>query len=271
MHDSGALGKIIIGNPPIQAHEVLRGYLCYLLGMPGFSVFIPVLNEAAIIRPNVETLLDHLAGLGTGFEIILGSNGSSDGTNAEGEKLAARHERVRFFALPEPGPGAAFAHALTLARFPSLITLDMDLSVNLDFVASCLDLLASNQVVIGSKRQGMQERTMARILGSGLYITCARILLGLPFGDYSIGAKGFQLQTARRFQSLIDHHTAYVGNLIFAAHSAGLKVAEIPVTCTDQRKSRFNLAHEGAYRFWWLAKLFGRYRLLGRKPGEEKP
>jgi len=106
---------------------------------------------------------------------------------------------------------------------------------------------------------------MARIAGSGLYIFCARLFLGLPYHDYSIGAKAFRREALLSFKHLIDAHTAYVGNLIFAAHRAGLSVVEVPVACSDKRRSRFNLAHEGFYRVGWLLRLFWRYKLKGGK------
>lgn len=232
--------------------------------MRDFSVFIPVLNEEAILAPNLEALLAFLDGLSANYEVLIGSNGSSDRTEEIGRGLAAAHQRVRFFHLAEKGPGRAFRQAVRMADSPHLVTLDMDLSTDLDFVPRALGLLADHAVVVGSKRQGVQERTLTRILGSGAYIACAGLFLGLPFQDYSIGAKAFQREVALRFLAAVDHHTAYVGNIIYEAHRAGLPIIEVPVTCKDIRRSRFNLGHEGLYRFAWLFRIFLTARLLGR-------
>ncbi|MFZ5585718.1 MAG: glycosyltransferase family 2 protein [Thermodesulfobacteriota bacterium] len=232
--------------------------------MPDYTVFIPVLDEEAILEANLASLLDFLRGLGRGFELIVGSNGSRDRTAALGQELARRHPELRFFHLPQKGPGRAFAHALDLVTSDRLLTLDMDLSTDLDFVPRALDLLEDHAVVVGSKRQGRQERSLTRVLGSGAYIFCARLLLGMPYEDYSIGGKGFRVELLRLYAAAIDWNTAYVGNLIYCAHRAGLPVIEIPVTCHDTRVSRFRLGHEGFYRFAWLGRLFWRSRLLGR-------
>lgn len=232
--------------------------------LPDYSVFIPVLNEESILVDNVEKLLEFLRGLGKTFELIVGSNGSDDATPALGAELARRHAEVSFFHLPQRGPGRAFAHAIGLVTSDRLVTLDMDLSTSLDFVPRALKLLDSHAVVVGSKRQGRQERSLTRILGSGSYIICARLLLGMPYEDYSIGSKGFQVSLLRRYAAAVDWNTAYVGNLIYCAHRAGLPVIEIPVTCHDTRTSRFRLSHEGLYRFAWLGRLFWQCRLLGR-------
>ncbi len=234
--------------------------------MVDYSIFIPVLNEAEILETNSHRLLDYLDGLGHRFELIIGSNGSSDATAAIGAALAARDARVRFFALAAPGPGRAFARALDLFSGRALITLDMDLAVELEFIPRACDLLKDHEVVVGSKQQGRQERSAARIAGSGMYITCARLLLGLPYQDYSLGAKAFSRRVLERFPGAVDRHTAYVANLIFAAHAAGLPIAELPVLCTDTRASRFNLGHEALYRLAWVLRLFWQGRLLRRFP-----
>ena len=238
--------------------------------MPHVSVFIPVLNEAAILRANCRRLLDHLERGGHDFELIIGSNGSSDATPTLGAELAARDPRVRFFHLNQPGPGRAFARALDLAASPKLVTLDMDLSTDLDFVPRAIALLDRHDVVVGSKRQGTQERSLVRILGSGAYILCARLLLGLPYHDSSIGAKAFRMEFLRRFRSTVDWNTAYVGNLIYCAHRQGRSLIEVPVTCHDTRRSRFRLGHEGLYRFAWLGRLWWECRLLGRPPRADR-
>lgn len=232
--------------------------------MPDYTVFIPVLDEEAILEANTLSLLAFLRALGREFELIIGSNGSSDRTPALGAELERNHPEVRFFHLDQKGPGRAFARAVGMAASDRVVTLDMDLSTNLDFVPRALGLLDEHAVVVGSKRQGRQERSLTRILGSGSYIFCARLLLGMPYQDYSIGSKGFRVELLRRCAAAIDWNTAYVGNLIYCAHRAGLSVVEIPVTCHDTRNSRFRLGHEGLYRFAWLGRLFWQTRLLGR-------
>lgn len=235
--------------------------------MLDFSIFIPVYNEEAILAENTRRLAAYLDGLGRSYEIIIGANGCTDQTPAIGERLADEMPGVRFFSLAQKGPGLAFSHALTMFQGAWLITLDMDLAVDLKFIPEALRLLEDgHDVVVGSKRQGRQERSTARILGSGMFIAAARLLLGLPFEDYSLGAKAFSRRVCRRFASAPDAHTSYTTNLIFCARRAGLPMAELPVRCFDNRASRFNLGHEAAYRLAWVLKLFVLGRVLKRFP-----
>ncbi|MFH1035132.1 MAG: glycosyltransferase family 2 protein [Pseudomonadota bacterium] len=223
--------------------------------MPQVCVFLPVYNEEAILTANAEALLAFLERSGLDYEVIIGSNGSTDRTPQLGQRLQQSHPGLRFFHLDRRGPGRAFAQCLVMAQAPCLVTLDMDLSVSPAFVPRALKLLEDHDVVVGSKRQGREERSWTRVLGSGCYIACARLLLGLPYEDYSIGAKGFRLAWARGLPHLIDGHTAYAGNLICAAHFGGRPVAVLPVSCSDRRRSHFNLGREAFYRLYWLLRL----------------
>lgn len=232
--------------------------------MPEFAVFIPVLDEADLLRPHCLRLVEYLQAITPDFELIIASNGSTDATQALGAEMAAREPRLRFFHLPRRGPGRALLRALDLISAPKLITLDLDLSTDLEFVGRALELLDNHAVVVGSKQQGRQERVWWRVLGSGAYIFCARRFLGLPFHDYSLGAKGFRTEWLRANRQAIDWNTAYVANLLYCAHRQGQAVAEAPVLCHDTRPSRFRLPHEGFYRFAWLGRLWWQCHLRGR-------
>lgn len=223
--------------------------------MPQVSVFVPVYNEEAILEANARALADYLEQSGLDFEVIIGSNGSTDATERLGRELAARLPGLNFFHLPDKGPGRAFRQAVGLARSPLLVTLDMDLSVGPEFVPRAVELLADHDIVLGSKRQGREERSLLRVVGSGLYIACARLVLGLPYNDYSIGAKGFRLEVVRRLARLIDDQTAYVGNIVCAAHRNHLRIVVQPVNCSDRRPSRFGLGREALYRLGWLGRM----------------
>ncbi len=229
--------------------------------MSGFSVFIPVLNEAGLMEANLRRLVAHLESFDRPFEVIVGSNGSTDATFELGRRLAEEIEPLVFFHLPRRGPGLAFREAVRRARFDYILTQDMDLSVDLGFIHTALELLVNYDLVVGSKLMGTQRRSWFRVAGSGVFILCARILLGLNFQDYSLAAKGFRKSLVERFWGWVGPETSYVLNLIYMAHRAGLKIIEVPVFCHDERGSRFNLAHEAVTRFHRLFQLWLRNRL----------
>src|SRR5437867_13085296 len=91
-----------------------------------FTVGIPVYNEEAILVANTERLLAFLDGLGREYEILIGSNGSTDSTTTLGADLQHRFPRVSFFHLPTRGVGFAFREFVRRARHPFLVSVDMD-------------------------------------------------------------------------------------------------------------------------------------------------
>ena len=225
-----------------------------------FTVGIPVYNEEAILVSNTERLLAFCDGLGREYEIIIGSNGSTDSTTAIGADLSRRFQRVSFFHVPERGVGLAFRQFVQRARHPFLVSLDMDLSVDLSFVPTALDLLETHDIVVGSKKLGNQNRTLFRRLGSDSFLQAVKIVLGIAYEDYSIAAKAFRVQTLRRFVDRINQGSSYVLEICYFTHRTGGRVTQVPVSCEDWRASKFNLWREAWYKYRHLFGLWLRTR-----------
>jgi glycosyltransferase involved in cell wall biosynthesis len=228
-----------------------------------FTVGVPVYNEEAILVPNTERLLSYLQSLGRDFEVIIGSNGSTDATTALGPDLSRRFPPVRFFHDPRRGVGFAFRRFIDEARFPFLVSVDMDLSVDLDFIPTALDLLESHDIVIGSKRMGKQKRSWFRKLGSDTFLRAVRLFLGITYDDYSIAAKAYRTATLRRFAHRINPGSSYVLEICYLTHRAGGGVVQVPVSCEDWRRSRFNLFREAAYKYRHLLRFWLQTRGTG--------
>jgi len=233
-------------------------------GRTPFTVGIPVLNEEAILVPNTERLLAYLDGLGREYEVIIGSNGSTDSTTTLGVDLSRRFPRVSFFHLPEKGVGLAFREFVRRAKYPFLVSVDMDLSVDLDFVKTAVELLETHEIVVGSKKMGNQKRSLFRRLGSDSFLKATRLLLGLTYDDYSLAAKAFRVDVLRRFVDRINEGSSYVLEICYLTKNAGGRITQVPVTCEDWRQSKFNLWHEAVYKYSHLVRLWVR-ELGGRR------
>lgn len=230
--------------------------------MTPFTIGIPVYNEEAILVPNSERLIAYLAGLGREYEVLIGSNGSTDSTTALGADLSRRFRQVTFFHTPERGVGLAFREFVRRARHPFLVSVDMDLSIDLDFIPTALALLETNDIVVGSKKMGNQQRSFVRKLGSDSFLRATRLLLGLDYDDYSIAAKAFRVETVRRLADRFDHGSSYVLEICYLTKRSGGRIVQVPVSCEDWRKSKFNLLHEAFYKYGHLVRLWMR----GRRP-----
>lgn len=226
---------------------------------PLFSVAIPVFNEAAILRQNVLKLTAFLDSIGP-YEILIGSNGSTDATVQICEELARENPRIRYFAIDEKKVGLVFQRFLAEASSDALVSVDMDLSIDLDFIPQALRLLEQRDLVIGSKKLGVENRSMLRRFGSDAYIWTVRALYRMDSHDYSLAAKAYRVSFFRPFADRLSDHTNYVVDCVYLAKIHGGRSAEIPVGCDDHRPSRFNLRREAWEKYSYLFKLWHRHR-----------
>lgn len=239
-------------------------------GPPALSILFPLYNEQEVLIPNLRRVLLFLRQEGLDAEIILGSNGSTDATPeiCAMASAAIRPDRIRFFHVEGRGSvGQVFKMAAATASSPVLVSMDMDLSVDLRFISNALELLGSCDLVVGSKKAGTQSRSPLRLIGSKLFILCANVLLRLPYDDYSIGAKAYRLSSVLPLLEDVSDDTSYVLDLLCRGRIAGLKIEVLPISCEDWRKSRFRLPREALVRFSYLFRLWIS-RLKGCRPGE---
>jgi len=224
--------------------------------MPPVALFIPVYNEEKILSDTVTRLMCYLDETIIDYEMVIVSNGSTDSTVKTGEALAAAHgEKIIFSHTRERGTGHAFRRGVFLTRADRIVTVDADLTTGLDFIPRAVGLLERYDIVIGSKTMGSQNRPPVRIIGSRLFILLVRALLGLPYGDYSIGGKAFRRETVMTYLDSADGGSSYVLDIIYRAWRNGARIIETPVQCDDTLKSRFKLIHEGIYRLYRLFRL----------------
>ncbi len=227
------------------------------------SIVVPVYNEEKILEKNAKQLLAFLRKLRVDFELLIISNGSTDGTVKIGRRLERENKEVRFYHINQRGVGLAFKLALKKARYENLICLDIDMSTELAFIKRAYDLLKKGiSMVIGSKVLGVQVRSTLRRFMSRSFLFLIRAMLGMKYSDYSIGAKGYKRSEVLKYERLIDKGSFYVIAICYELVKEGKRIVEIPVRCVDIRKSRFNLLGEALYRFLALLKFWTKTKLL---------
>lgn len=228
------------------------------------SVLIPVYNEEQLLQTSSERVHMFLAERGVEHEIIIVSNGSTDRTVELGELAAAQHDWLRFFSIPEKGPGRAFKVGVRAAKGEVIATLDIDLSSDLNFLNYSLDLMRYADMVVGSKTMGDQRRSLVRVLGSQSYILFTQLLFDLTISDYSIGCKAVKRSIVLPLLETLDDWTGYMFELSLHHRVQGLKLIQVGIDCDDRRASRFNIWHEALYRYRHLYRCWQRLRKTGR-------
>lgn len=221
------------------------------------TFIIPAYNEEAILAANVDRLRSYLKDREiAAYELLLISNGSTDRTVEIARACAVGCTDLTVIELPQRGVGRAFKAGITRAQYDRVVCLDLDLTIDLDFITAAAATLDTADIVIGSKQTGGQQRSWIRHMASAAFIACTRRLLHLTFTDYSIGAKAFRTDSIRPYLPYLADQSAYILQLIAWGQRDGAVIVEVPVWCDDRRKSRFNLLHEGLYRFGSLFLLW---------------
>ncbi len=226
------------------------------------SIIIPVHNEEKILQTNVVKIMDELKKKRLNYEIILGENGSTDNTLKVGKQLNKKYgNKVKIFHTYQKGVGAGIAIAIKNTKYKKIIELPIDLSCNLDFIDKASKLLETNDLVIGSKILGTQNRHWwISFLGAGYY-NLANFLLDLNYTDYSVGAKAYSKDLVYPLLEKIDNGSFYMTQFTYAAQKNKLKIVEIPTTIVDKRESKFNFNKEIVYRTKNLVKLTVKHKL----------
>ncbi len=224
------------------------------------SILIPVYNEEGIIGSTLERLHSYLSSKSLQHEIIVASNGSTDKTVEIVEALAQSQAHIKLVKIEQRSVGLAFSQAAQAAKGDLLISLDADLSSELTFIDYAVSLFPFYDMLVGSKTMGTQRRNPVRVIGSQIYILFTQLFFDLTISDYSLGSKAYRREAILPALSHIDSWTGYVFEVCLYLKLRGKRVLQVGVDCDDKRKSRFNLWHEGFYRYLHLFKQYRRLK-----------
>jgi glycosyltransferase involved in cell wall biosynthesis len=118
---------------------------------PMVSLVVPAYNEADLIENTLSQLCDYMRRLEAAYrwEIVLVNDGSTDATSEIVEAFARTHPEVRVFHhLTNFGLGQAFKFAFRHCRGQFIVTLDADLSYDVDHIGRLLDRISATRAKI---------------------------------------------------------------------------------------------------------------------------
>jgi glycosyltransferase involved in cell wall biosynthesis len=193
------------------------------------SVLVPVYNE----RATIERLLNAVVSVNTGLalEVLVGDDGSSDGTRDILGRLQLPGVQVIF--MPDNvGRGGVIKHLWTLATGDLIVHQDADLEYDpQDYIPLLQPLLNGEaDVVYGSRFKGSIEkmRWLNRI-GNQTMTAAARVLYGVNVSDLMTCYKMYR---ASLIEDLHIQANGFDFEAEFTARLAqrGARFAEVPVT-----------------------------------------
>jgi glycosyltransferase involved in cell wall biosynthesis len=159
------------------------------------SVIVPVFNEAQHIRANLDLLISEVAPYFSAFEILVISDGSTDGT--EEVLRSYSHPNVKLIAYPQNhGKGFALREGFKAATGDFVFFIDGGMELHPREIRIFLGLmeLYDADIVVASKRhpQSKIDYPLIRRILSFAYQMLIRYLFALNVTDTQVGLKLFK-------------------------------------------------------------------------------
>jgi glycosyltransferase involved in cell wall biosynthesis len=209
------------------------------------SIVLPCFDEAERLPGTLAAYLAHFPPSRAEVELIVVDDGSSDGTSAIADQIAAADPRVRVVRTPHNhGKGYAVRVGVQAAQGELVVFTDADGSYGPEQLERVVAALGRAPVAIGA-RLGSQAGTgspLLRRLASPVFNRVMRLLLGLPFHDTQCGLKGFRHDAAEAlFQRARVDGFAFDAEALLVARRLAIEVVEVPVTAEERQGSKVRL------------------------------
>jgi glycosyltransferase involved in cell wall biosynthesis len=212
------------------------------------SIVMPCLNEAETLETCITKALGYLERSGVKGEIVIGDNGSTDGSQDIARRLGAR-----VIDVPVRGYGAALYWAIMAAEGKYCIMADSDDSYDFtrldNFVA---ELRKGTDLVMGNRfAGGIAEGAMPwknRYIGNPILSGIGRMLFSSPSKDFHCGLRGFSKDAFLRMD-LRTTGMEFASEMVIKATLMKMTIAEVATTLSPDGRSR--PPHLRPYRDGW--------------------
>lgn len=210
------------------------------------SVVVPAYQEAASIGAALTRLAEVLDASGREYEIIVVSDGSSDGTADRARELELPHTTVLEY-FPNRGKGHALRHGFARAANPLVAFLDGDLDLHPKVLPGYFDRLDADEadVVVGSKVHpgSAVAYPFVRRVASRTFRMLTRVMLGVDLGDTQTGVKAMRRSVAAPvLENLSVTGFAFDLEMMCWLVERGARVQEAPVVLDYEFTSRIGAA-----------------------------
>jgi glycosyltransferase involved in cell wall biosynthesis len=197
-----------------------------LSATPDLTVTIPLYNEAENIPILYARVRDALDELGKRWELVLVDDGSSDGSGALLDGIAADDVRVTVLHFRRNyGQTAAFMAGIDHARGAIIIPMDGDLQNDPDDIGKLLAKLDEGFDVVSGWRKDRQDHAIKRNLPSRIANGLISRVSGVRLHDYGCSLKAYRRDVLDGVKLYGEMHRFVP---IYAAWN-GARVTEMPV------------------------------------------
>ena len=242
------------------------------------DVVVPVYNEEASLRPNVEALLAYLRDeFPFRFRVVVADNASVDRTPEVADALARANDDVSVLRIDRKGRGLALKTAWLASDADVVSYMDVDLSTNLEsFLPLVAPLLSGHsEVSIGTRlaHSSHVRRQIRREVLSRGYNALIHLGFRAGFSDAQCGFKALRADAAHELLPLVrDEGWFFDTELLLLAERRGFRIHEVPVDWIEDLDSRVDLVSTvggDLAGLWRMRRAFWRERVSGRPAGRE--
>lgn len=205
------------------------------------SIVMPCLNEAETLEACIEEAqhaLDvMLKNLGLRGEIVIGDNGSTDGSQQIATRLGAR-----IVHISHKGYGNALRGAIEAAHGQYIIMGDSDGSYDFQESVSMVEKLDEDyDLCMGSRFQGtIMPGAMPwknRYIGNPLLSGVLNLMFHSGLSDAHCGLRAFTKDAYKRMR-LDSQGMEFASEMVIKATLVGLKSTEVPITLRPDGRNR---------------------------------
>ncbi|MEM2440434.1 MAG: glycosyltransferase [Candidatus Bathyarchaeia archaeon] len=204
------------------------------------SVLLPMHNEAKNIERCVAEVERTVKSFFHSYEIIIAEDGSTDGTDVIGARLAEKNPKLKFLHSPTRlGKGKAIKRAISVARGEVVVFMDADLATDLGCLPKIVEIVQRRGgMAIGSRyvHGACVERPLSRKIFSAAYNLLVRILFRDGILDHQCGFKGLTYELAQELCKKCASDGLFLDTeMIVQAKKLGYEVAEVAVNWRETR------------------------------------
>lgn len=201
------------------------------------TIVMPCLNEILTLGKCIKKAQSFIDRTKTNAEILIGDNGSEDGSQALAVSLGARVVDV-----PVRGYGAALYYSSIKAKGKYIIMGDSDDSYDFSSLDGFLTKLRQGyDLVMGNRFQGgIKDGAMPwknRYIGNPILSGIGRIFFNCPAKDFHCGLRGYSKEAFHKF----DMRTVgmeFASEMVIKATLLNMKITEVPTTLSPDGRDR---------------------------------
>jgi glycosyltransferase involved in cell wall biosynthesis len=204
---------------------------------PEVSIVMPCLNESLTLATCIEKAHKAMREIGVSYEVVIGDNGSTDGSQE-----IAREHGARVVPVPKKGYGHAYQGAIAEARGRVIVIGDSDDSYDFLTVRPFVEKIDEGyDFVMGNRfKGGIAPGAMPKLhryVGNPILTSILNLFFGAGIGDAHCGMRAFTKAAYERM-GLKTGGMEYASEMIIRAAQENLRIAEIPTTLKKDGRDR---------------------------------